>query len=732
MSDIKWKMKDHRNCFDLRKDFNLIIMNRNKKIYKTLMGVTLASSLVLSGAVPQNGLHITQVSAASEQNQEKRMIYVDGTKSDSGDGTSKANAVNSLEKAKELSTEGAKILVCGTITISEETTLRMPTQFEVSRAEGFTGPILAVTGKGKATLTYAWLNESDVDTTKADLGKSAFVVGQKEEQKAEQGETKDQDTKKENTKEENTKEESSEKTDTKEDASKDSEESNQKETEQQKKTAPEVVFPGSLTMSEPGALNTLSLTENFSGDGTFRFAEPDKVMDTYQSQQQIIFTPNDIETYDYSGVEGWSEQGGEVVRYITVFVDSLKSQEAQGGQEGSKEEAKDENSQENKNETVTENPAEDTVQEENKNTSEQTPSDSENESETTEETKETVGSEEGAQENAGEQQIQETENTGKEKDASGETSNKITGEQTVRNTQNQETAEPDQTEEKAPIGNLEDSATGIKVDGDFLPPYVDLRVSKITDSDIEEVDIEAILKSYEITLWNLKTDEEYEVPEGKKVTVRIPVPEGAQLYESLIIAHYMEEKGEYEYFIAGQNLNLADGYLVFETASFSPFNIGGNQLVGIGTKSPNHKPSVSYYSDATAGSLTMVPAAGNTMASSKTASNSGTKKNSTDSSVKSGIVVASSGIGTNLNRSSSGQSDSSVTPIEKPILLTSQGSGAVSESTTASTSASSNAKTGDSMNLFAWMGTAVASFAIMVKADLTRKRRRKSRKYMKK
>lgn len=80
-----------------------------------------------------------------------------------------------------------------------------------------------------------------------------------------------------------------------------------------------------MTMSEPGALNTLSLTENFSGDGTFRFAEPDKVMDIYQSQQQIIFTPNDIETYDYSGVEGWSEQGGEVVRYITVFVDSLKS-----------------------------------------------------------------------------------------------------------------------------------------------------------------------------------------------------------------------------------------------------------------------------------------------------------------------------------------------------------------------------------------------------------------------
>lgn len=698
------------------------------------MGVTLASSLVFSGAVSQNGLHITQVSAASEQTQEKRVIYVDGTKSDSGDGTSKASAVNSLEKAKELSAEGAKILICGTITVSGETTLRMPTQFEVSRADGFTGPILAVTGKGKVTLTYAWLKESDVDTSKADLGTSAFVVGQKEEQKAEQGETKDQDTKKENTKEENTKEESFEKTDTKEDASKDTEESNQKETEQKKKTAPEVVLPGSLTMSESGALNTLSLTENFSGDGTFRFAEPDKVMDTYQSQQQIIFTPNDTETYDYSGVEGWSAQGQEVVRYITVFVDSLKPQETQD--ENSKEETKDENSQENKNEAVTENPTEDTVQEENKNTSEQTPSDSKNESETTDETVENPEaptiSNEGTQENTGEQQSQEAEN--KSQENSGKDSNKTAGEQTVRNIQTQEATETAQTEEKAPIGNLEDSATGIKVDGDFLPPYVDLRVSKITDSDVEEdADIEAILKSYEITLWNLKTDEEYEVPEGKKVTVMIPVPEGAQLYESLIIAHYMEEKGEYEYFVAGQNLNLVDGYLVFETASFSPFNIGGNQLVGIGTKSSNHKPSVSYYSDATAGSLTMVPAAGNTMASSKTgtSSNSSTKKNSTDSSVKSGAVIASSEIGTNLNRSSSSQSDSSVTPIERPTLLTAQGSSSTSGSTTASTSASSNAKTGDSMNLFAWMGAGIASFAVMVKADLTRKRRRNSRKYLK-
>ncbi len=56
-----------------------------------------------------------------------------------------------------------------------------------------------------------------------------------------------------------------------------------------------------------------------------------------------------------------------------MFVDSLKSQEAQGEQEGSNEEAKDENSQEYKNETVTENPSGRDRTGENKNTSEQPP-----------------------------------------------------------------------------------------------------------------------------------------------------------------------------------------------------------------------------------------------------------------------------------------------------------------------------------------------------------------------
>ena len=40
-------------------------------------------------------------------------------------------------------------------------------------------------------------------------------------------------------------------------------------------------------------------------------------------------------------------------------------------------------------------------------------------------------------------------------------------------------------------------------------------------------------------------------------------------------------------------------YLTFETASFSPFNVGGHQIVGPGTSSNNHKPSAGSGSQGT-------------------------------------------------------------------------------------------------------------------------------------
>lgn len=125
---------------------------------------------------------------------------------------------------------------------------------------------------------------------------------------------------------------------------------------------------------------------------------------------------------------------------------------------------------------------------------------------------------------------------------------------------------------------------------------MEIRVSLNTDVDsMPAANIEQILKAYEIELWDLKADKKYRIPDGKKVTVSIPLPKDANLYEKLVIGHYLEETGSYEYFTLGEpesNMKIVDGYLVFETGSLSPFNVGGSQLVGIGTASPNHKPAV--------------------------------------------------------------------------------------------------------------------------------------------
>lgn len=125
------------------------------------------------------------------------------------------------------------------------------------------------------------------------------------------------------------------------------------------------------------------------------------------------------------------------------------------------------------------------------------------------------------------------------------------------------------------MGSLWDKATDVKISGDFIPSYVEIRVSRNTDLDsMPAANIEQVLQAYEIELWDLKGDKKYEIPEGKKVTVSIPVPKDANLYEKLVIAHYIEETGKYEYFMIGEpesNMDVVDGYLVFKTSSLESF-----------------------------------------------------------------------------------------------------------------------------------------------------------------
>ena len=228
---------------------------------------------------------------------------------------------------------------------------------------------------------------------------------------------------------------------------------------------------------------------------------------------------------------------------------------------------------------------------------------------------------------------------------------------------------------------------------DFLPSYVELRVTKNENLDKlpeTDTDIEAILNSFHIQLWDLQADMEYMIPEGKKITVMIPVPENAKLYDSIIIAHYIEEMGRYEYFIPGQNLDIIDGYLVFETASFSPFNVGGNQLVGIGTKSPNHTPAVKKPQ------------------STQTTSGSGSTN------------AAPTSTGNKGNASTSG---SNYSVVKHPVTSAS----GTSVKGTGSHKIASNAKTGDDAQILLF-GAAACTAGLMIVIIAVDKKRNKMRK----
>lgn len=330
------------------------------RILKTTLGITLAAVLVVQGVGTGMHMGLSQAAAAEQSDNTAKLktVYLSGSGKKGGDGTSKDSAVSSFEKAKSLAADNGTILVCGTITISGETKLAMPSGITVKRADGFSGPIIKVEGSGKLILTYGWLSASDVDTKSANLGADAFVVGEKakEESKDSQEQKKEENPSGDNSADkadkEETKEESKEETkeEPKEEQKEEPKEEPKEETPAKKQEAPAVTVPDTMTMKEPATLESMFMGDGFEGDGTFRFAEPEKIPDTYESTQQIIFTPNDTETYDYSGIPGWSQEGQQVIRSVKVYVESLKTPEPSAED---KEEPK-------KDESATEDPKKDT------------------------------------------------------------------------------------------------------------------------------------------------------------------------------------------------------------------------------------------------------------------------------------------------------------------------------------------------------------------------------------
>lgn len=580
-----------------------------------------------------------------------------------GDGTTKEKAVSSIDIALKLAGSQGTILVCGPVTISGERTLSIPSGVQIKRDPSYTGAIIKITGKGKLTLSGSSLQASDVDTSAAELGTGALVQETKaktkkegqvtmasqvtiaspeswssfdfrgagftgegtfswasqtapaeyqsstqvvftpkdtqnydyskvqgwdsgrnavvrnvevtieslkpadpvvpvEEETVKQPVEESQQPESETQQPEIPEQTVPEKTETEEKDTQDSHIDGNGAQTGEERTEGQVTIPEEVKLATPQELEKFDFAKaGFAGEGNFSW-EKDFVPDTYETEAKVIFTPSDTEKKDYSQVEGWNAEKGQVVRTVKVLVESLKEGASQTTQE------KEENG--DKGQTDID------IDKETNTAAEEIPE----EKDPVKEEQESQSPEEPAVEIPETEVATEEDFVQAQPGKSGEVAQEIP--------------------QAVPVGSLIDANTGVRVEGDFLPYYVDLQVGYNEELDqLPDPGIGQILSAYEIKLWDLKEDEEYMIPEGKKVRVMIPLPENAGSFSSLSVAHYLGNN-EYEYYtlpteeypgtLAVINIEGID-YLTFETSSFSPFNVGGSQLVGPGTQTSQSSTS---------------------------------------------------------------------------------------------------------------------------------------------
>lgn len=87
-----------------------------------------------------------------------------------------------------------------------------------------------------------------------------------------------------------------------------------------------------------------------------------------------------------------------------------------------------------------------------------------------------------------------------------------------------------------------------------------------------QLDRKELLNLYEIKLYNILTDEYYEVPYGQKISVSMPCPDVSE-YENLMVVHE-NSGGGIEYLDA----NIDGDTVSFKTASFSRFGVAGKKI----------------------------------------------------------------------------------------------------------------------------------------------------------
>lgn len=620
-------------------------MNRNKKsLHKAaanVLGVTLTAALA-TGVVAETSSSIPVFAAQQEMQELKKIIYLNGSiqADETADGSSQAQAVDSFEKAVSLAGGQGTIVVCGTVKVDTEKELYIPAGIKIKRNDGFTGDLVKITEKGTLTVIGEGITEKDVDIEGMEDRKEAFAVAKipqlvipsqitlnnlaewnmcsfpflgfvGEGTFAWEGQVMP----------------SSYETDMKvvftpfdtenydyslisgwDSQSKKITrnikvviESLKPQEEKVQKSVAEVQIPSELKFATREEFKNLDFVKNgFVGEGTFAW-EKQVTPFSYETKLNIIFTPSDIEKYDYTQVEGWNSQTQKVVREVKIFIEEFK-----------------EDIKENTKEDIEEDNIQDTVQDTVQDTGEdKVPS-------TVEDTQKDVVSSETPQTEVEQAEAENPKSEIPQEGSSTKTEAEISPEesdvqieyvnpdeviQTEPESQNEVAYEAEEGKNgelaqeipvALPVGSLIDE-TGVQVSGDFIPYYVDLQVTyNEAVNELPDAGIGEILSAYELKLWDLKEDKEYQLPKGKKVKVMIPLPENANCFSDLSIAHYLGNN-QYEYFVFskdGKNGNMTVEeknevkYLTFETSSFSPFNVGGHQIVGLDIKKGNSLPAI--------------------------------------------------------------------------------------------------------------------------------------------
>lgn len=156
------------------------------------------------------------------------------------------------------------------------------------------------------------------------------------------------------------------------------------------------------------------------------------------------------------------------------------------------------------------------------------------------------------------------------------------------------------------------SDQGVTVEGD-LPWYTQIQVSEL-DTAGEEAEGLTVVLPYDITLWDLYTDSEYQL-DGETVTIGIPMPD-IEYEGDLKVIHTLHD-GSTEVL----NTTVQNGTVFFEASSFSTYSLAGETIIGIG---PGSSLNSSKKTETQSGSSASQTTAGSTSQTGSSTGSTGT------------------------------------------------------------------------------------------------------------